>query len=82
MNNKICKRLAKTQLFTKIFNLLETTEVKNFTKNTDKCAECAVYKYDYKTNEAYNPNDINIGDYIQSLAAKQYLQYDNSVLIR
>lgn len=81
MNNKICKRLAKTQLFTKIFNLLETTEVKNFTKNTDKCAECAVYKYDYKTNEAYNPNDINIGDYIQSLAAKQYLQSDNSVLI-
>ena len=40
-----------------------------------KYNEFGLYKYDYNipNNCGYEPDSINIGDYIQSLAAKQYL---------
>lgn len=50
----------------------------------DKNIPEAVLVYDYKSfgNGYYNPTDINIGDYIQSLAAKQYLGEDLELIDR
>lgn len=33
----------------------------------------AIYHYDYNHYSTYAPTDVNLGDYIQSLAAGQYL---------
>ena len=34
----------------------------------------AIFKYDYTHYDGYNPNTVNIGDYIQSIAASQYFK--------
>ena len=78
MNNIICSWLAKRQIITNIFNFFEKRESKNF---TSRVRRCAVYKYAYTTNEQYEAKYINIGDYIQSLAAKQYLPDKTPILM-
>ncbi len=68
---KILISLAKKSFTTKILSLFEA-----YPKNLKhKYNEFGLYKYDYNipNNCGYEPDSINIGDYIQSLAAKQYL---------
>ena len=42
----------------------------------------AVFKYDYIQHKGYYPKCVNLGDYIQSLAAMQYLPADVSYIDR
>lgn len=42
----------------------------------------AVYHYDYNHYSTYTPHDVNLGDYIQSLAASQYLQKIDTTIDR
>ncbi len=34
----------------------------------------AIYHYDYRSYSGYEPNRVNLGDYIQSIAASQYFK--------
>ena len=42
----------------------------------------AAFKYDYIHHEGYYPQCVNLDDYIQSLAAMQYLPADVSYIDR
>lgn len=71
--------MSKKDFITKIISGFESPNTPKKRK-FDKFA-LLKYSYDSDSEDYYNPEDINIGDYIQSLAAKQYLTDDDKLIL-
>ena len=79
VKNKFNNSIIVNPILTKIFNLIECSPTINTKEAYDKFG---LLKYEYKNlHSGYQPEYLNIGDYIQSLAAKQYLPETSPLLI-
>lgn len=60
----------------------ERNKLISLSRMTRDCKENLVLVYDYKHYSGYQPNSVNLGDYIQSIAAMQFYEKIDSFIDR